>query len=119
VVNANDPGEDKRPWEQPGAVRRDCQPHRGNMLILLGAVGATVGALGIVLFVPAVVALVVGIITYREAKRDLAEMKAGRMDPGGRSRVLRAQDLGVTSITVGAAGTIWFAAILLLRPWEW
>jgi hypothetical protein len=118
-MDADEQHEDERPWEQPGAVRRDCEPHRGTLLVLLGAVGATVGALGIVLFLPAVVALVLGIITYRGAKHDLAEMKAGRIDPSGRSRVLQAQDLGLGSITVGALGIVWFIAMLLLRPWTW
>jgi hypothetical protein len=30
---------DVRPWEQPGAVRRDCEPHRGPALLLLARVG--------------------------------------------------------------------------------
>jgi hypothetical protein len=27
--------EDDRPWEQPGAFRLDCEPHRGDMLFFL------------------------------------------------------------------------------------
>ena len=30
-----EPCDDDRPWERPGAVRRDCEPHRGEMLLLL------------------------------------------------------------------------------------
>jgi hypothetical protein len=26
--------EEPRPWERPGAVRRDCEPHRGDWLQL-------------------------------------------------------------------------------------
>jgi hypothetical protein len=30
--------DDPRPWEQPGAVRRDVEPHRGRPLLVFGSV---------------------------------------------------------------------------------
>jgi hypothetical protein len=33
-----------RLWEGPGAVRRDCAPHRGNLLGALGTLSLTAGS---------------------------------------------------------------------------
>jgi hypothetical protein len=27
----------RQPWEQPGAARRDCDPHRAHLLLRLGS----------------------------------------------------------------------------------
>lgn len=35
---------DVRPWERPGAVRRDCEPHRAGFLRFLACFGLLVGA---------------------------------------------------------------------------
>jgi hypothetical protein len=37
---------DDRPWDRPGAVRRDCEPHRGPALRLLGGAGVGLVAAG-------------------------------------------------------------------------
>jgi hypothetical protein len=36
-MTADDHDDDERPWEEPGAVRRDCEPHRSGLLVGLGA----------------------------------------------------------------------------------
>src|SRR5437867_900616 len=38
--------DDDRPWEQPRALRRDWEPHRGTLVMTLGIVGLVMGACG-------------------------------------------------------------------------
>src|SRR5262249_7276236 len=48
-----EPKADERPWEGPGAVRRDCAPHRGSWFVLLASVngfGIAVAVAGWTLF---------------------------------------------------------------------
>ena len=116
-MDEDDEPDDDRPWERPGALRRDYEPHRGLILIGLGALSLGLGLISIFLFAPAVVAVLLGIQTCRMAKQDLSEMKAGRMDPAGRPVTLRAIDMARASIIVGALGIAWWAAQMLVRLW--
>jgi hypothetical protein len=51
------------PWEQPGAVRRDCQPHRAEPRRRLGSVAFLLALLS-PLAVPAVLALGLGAVIH-------------------------------------------------------
>jgi hypothetical protein len=79
------PGEDAddRPWEQPGAFRLDCEPHRGGLLSALGQASLLLGVLALFCLVPSVLGLAVGVPTWVLARRDLGQMEAGLMDPRG------------------------------------
>jgi hypothetical protein len=77
---------DPRPWEQPGAFRRDCAPHRGHLVQLLTRVCAVVGLASCSPF-PALLGLPLGLLLARLCRGDLARMDAGTMDPGGRRLV--------------------------------
>src|SRR5690348_3851263 len=73
-----------RPWEQPGAVRRDCEPHRGPLLSRLAVVSVLLG-LASLCFVPVgLVAVPLAVGVWCTASGDLARMDAGLMDPEGR-----------------------------------
>jgi hypothetical protein len=89
-----DDGADDRPWERPGSVRRDCEPHRGALYALLRLASEVCFLLA--LFCPpfALVALGVGVTTWLLARHDLREMEAGRMDPAGRKAAVRAHQRG-------------------------
>jgi hypothetical protein len=102
-----------RPWEEPGAVRRDCAPHRGRPLLFLGRAAFACGLVCLVMTVPCCFTLPGAAFAYRRplrvsllmtaasslpclfawvlavaarklARRDLARMEAGLMDPAGR-----------------------------------
>jgi hypothetical protein len=75
--------DDPRPWERPGAVRRDCAPHRGNLLRQLGRASGALGVLSMVLVLPALVSIALGVAVCLLARHDLAQMRAGLMDPSG------------------------------------
>jgi hypothetical protein len=48
------------PWRQPGAVRRDCLPHRARLLLRLGTAAFACGVLAWCLVFPLVLAVVLG-----------------------------------------------------------
>ncbi len=109
-----------RPWERPGVVRRDCEPHRGPLLQGLAwaslggsavALGLVVGAFsnshlvrlvllaaaGAVVTVTPVLALVARILSGR----DIARMRAGLMDPGGEAPAQLARFVSLLGMALG------------------
>lgn len=70
-------GADDRPWERPrrqGGVRRDCDPHRGTLILVLGILSLVLSCIGLPLGIAAVIM----------GRRDLKRMDAGEVDPDGR-----------------------------------
>jgi hypothetical protein len=82
---------DNRPWERPGVVRRDCEPHRGPLLSVLG--GTSLAVAGFLACIPATgfLALPLALVTFYLARRDLVQMRVGCMDPTGQRQTRRAQ----------------------------
>jgi hypothetical protein len=107
------PTEEPRPWERPGAVRRDVAPHRGNWLLLLARTALAFGALALCLAVPALVGLPVGAAVWVLGQRDLARMRAGTLDPSGRGDVQRAMDLAIVGALLSLFGLVIYACALL------
>jgi hypothetical protein len=107
--------EDPRPWERPGAVRRDRASHRAQLLRGVG-VASCVCAFASPLVVPGVVALLLAKVVRRLADRDLAEMRAGRMDPSGKGLVELASDLAAvaTMLASSVAALLGLGVFLLL-----
>jgi hypothetical protein len=117
-----------RPWERPGAVRRDCVSHRGPLLRALSAaalllvllsfaaailsplMARPLGVLLLALLWSAGLGLAV--TTYALARRDLALMAAGLMDPAGHPATLYARDLALGACVVVGIG--WFIGAVLL-----
>jgi predicted RNA-binding Zn-ribbon protein involved in translation (DUF1610 family) len=64
------------PWERSGhgGLRRDVEPHRGNLILVLGILGFGLPLVGLAL---AIAAWVMG-------RRDLARMDKGTLDPQGK-----------------------------------
>src|SRR5262249_34087079 len=76
-----EPASAPRPWEEPGAVRRACAPHRANLLAVLGKLSLALGLLSALFGVPLLVGLPVSLATVLLAGLDLERMAAGAMDP--------------------------------------
>jgi len=55
--------------------RRDLEPHRGSLILVLGILSIVIGGIGLVL----------GPIAWIMGYQDMAEIRAGRMDPDGES----------------------------------
>jgi len=67
--------DEDRPWEQDyrPRVRRDCEPHRGTLILVLGILSIVIQPLGLMLGLPA----------WIMGQRDLKKMRARIMDPEG------------------------------------
>jgi hypothetical protein len=102
------------PWERPGAVRRDCKPHRGLLLLALGVASLAWGLLSLILVAPGLLGLAFGIASWALATRDLAEIAQGIMDPDGIQQAQRARSLGVSGVVLSLIGTVGYAFLLLL-----
>ncbi len=84
-----------------GMLRRDCEPHRGGLLLALAVVALVCGFASVVLAVPALVAVPLGIAVARRARRDLDEMFAGRRDPAGRRQTVLARTWAAAGAGLG------------------
>jgi hypothetical protein len=119
----------ERPWEEPGALRRDYEPHRGRLFVALawgnvfvlalfaGVLGLAVAAVpaarplvGAVPLLVGVLPFPLGVLTWALAARDLARIRAGFMDPAGSVQTNAARQLGLAAMAIGAA----FALLTLL-----
>jgi hypothetical protein len=111
---------DDRPWEQPGALRRDCEPHRGRLLLKLGAAAYALGVVSAILFCLAPLAVLLGAGAWGLAVRDLTKMEAGVMDPGGRGQAEKGRRLGCLGLVAAVAGLCVWGSVLLYVAWlDW
>jgi hypothetical protein len=99
-----------RPWERPGVVRRDVEPHRGRLILALSGIAEFCGMLACLGAVTAPLASGAGVTAWLLARRDLALMRQGLMDPAGR----RYPELGRTFGLSGAALGLFFGAAVML-----
>jgi hypothetical protein len=100
---------DDRPWEQEGEVRRDCDPHRGGVVLTLGIVGLAVFPVGFcpcIGLVTLLVGLGTGIPAWVMGQRDLGRMRRGDMDPQGRGTTLAGMICGIIAVVFAAIGVI-------------
>jgi hypothetical protein len=96
--------EEVPPWEARGLLRRDCAPHRGNVLVLLGSVALVCGFAAICLGVPGLLGLPFGLGVYALGQRDLEQMKAGHMDPRGQALTIQGAELAVGGALLNLLG---------------
>jgi hypothetical protein len=105
------------PWEIPGNFRLDCEPHRGFLLRWLANIAflCALGAWGFFLTTPlfylgrklgyatssfvvlGCAAGILGLAAWLLARRDLARIRAGCMDPTGEGEVQFARTRGCVS----------------------
>src|SRR5579872_5154203 len=97
-----------RPWELPGAVRRDCEPHRGELFRRLSLVTSLLAGAGVLFFVPALLALAVAVAVWGMARHDLALMRLGLMDPAGEddTRYARGEAMFAAPVPLAAWGLL-------------
>jgi hypothetical protein len=110
-----------RPWEEPGAVRRDCAMHRGPLLGLLATLSVIVGCLAAGLLWPAIVSIPFALVVWAMARRDLALMDAGLMDPQGRKATQEARNTALGAALLPLLGVLIWAllmvALTLVTEW--
>jgi hypothetical protein len=103
---AAEPREGERPWERPEAVRRDCPPHRGPLLLLLGYAALVLSLSGVCLLVTSWLAVALACTVAWLAWRDLERMDLGEMDPGGRDQAETARVVARVALSVGVPSTL-------------
>jgi uncharacterized Zn-finger protein len=94
--------------QRPFWVRRDCEPHRGPWIQLMGVVSIILGVLSFFFMgLGGIVALPLGIAAWVMGGHDLAKMEAGLMDPSGLAATRAGRQcglLGVIFSLLGGAG---------------
>lgn len=105
--------DNERPWEQPdGPLRRDCEAHRGPMILTLGRISlcfAIPGLLGVAFLPFAVASLVgagLGLTVSLMARDDLEQMKRKEMDPEGEQNTLTGQSCSSIGLVLGIVGLV-------------
>ena len=124
------------PWELPGNFRLDCEPHRATLLRWLanvGLLGATFAycpcacapCLCLVWWAAAFEVLVLtalalgllgawlGLTALVLARRDLAGMQTGRIDPSGALETRFARERGLAALVWGVLAGLGWGAVLL------
>jgi hypothetical protein len=96
----SEPELSERPWEQPGAFRRDCESHRGNFLYFWSSIGLVLAAFSICFGIPGIIGLGIAIPVWIAAGRDLAKMDKGLMDPEGAIHTAAARDRAFVAVLV-------------------
>ncbi len=89
------------PWELPGGFRRDCEPHRADLLLRLSGASRLCCLLALVpcfAGLPALFAVALGLTTYALARRDLALMRKELMGPSGEADTRLALEDGLCAV---------------------
>ncbi len=83
-------------------MRRDCLPHRGPLLELLGRFCLVGGLLGVFCLPPLGPAvLLLGLLVWATARRDLEAMRAGERNPAGAEQTEAARGNGLAGMISG------------------
>lgn len=94
--------DDRPEWERPGAVRRDCEPHRGGTVLVIGIIGLCLSFPHIL----SVIGLPLSITAIVMANHDVRRMEAGEMDPQGLANTRGGRICGIIGTVIGL---LWFA----------
>jgi hypothetical protein len=102
-VDGHDGNEDETDDYAPRRFRRrDLLPHRGDVILILGYL--SLGGLLLAFSCFGLVSLILGISAWIMGSHDLAEMRAGRMDPDGRSSTKVGRTCGIIATVITALG---------------
>jgi hypothetical protein len=97
--------EDQRPWEEPQRFqgRRDAEPHRGTLILVLGISSIVSSAtLGWLMGVGGLIGLPLGIATWVMGRRDLIKMRDGAMDDEGKELTKAGWICGIIGTIMGS-----------------
>jgi hypothetical protein len=94
------------PWPPPGFVRRDCEPHRGRLLLALATVSLVCGVLAWCLVVPCYLGLPAGLAAYLMARDDMRRMRAGLMDHNGWGETEMAWSRSIDGLVLNIPGWV-------------
>jgi hypothetical protein len=107
-------------WKRPGYFRRDCEPHRGDILWEFGCAAFVLGILALVPclgWVPGLLGIPLGLCCRYLAKADLAKIRMGLMDPTGEAVTYSAEELSTCGLVYSVAGTVVWGGMILVVWW--
>ncbi len=94
--------------DRPRRIRRDLVPHRAGTIL-------TLGILSLVLLVPCVLpGGFLGIFAWVMGNNDLAEIRAGRMDPSGEGSTQAGRICGMIAVVLMAVGLVLICLITII-----
>ena|SRR5581483_4002407 len=105
--------EDERPWEQPGNIRRDWEPHRASFLWFPGEVSFFCGLFCLCCPPFSLLCVPLAIVVLVSARNDLGKMAGGMMDPSGKARTQEAWDSAVFGLNFSILAWVSWGIILL------
>jgi hypothetical protein len=102
--------EDERPWEdrRKGRLRRDCEPHRAPLILILGIfslVGLSLPPIGLGL----------GIAAWLMGQTDLRQMRQRVMDPEGKASTRAGMNCGMIGTVLNGLVCLGCAGLFVLR----
>jgi uncharacterized CHY-type Zn-finger protein len=111
-----EPDETDRPWENMGEERRDSDPHRGGMILVMG-IGSIVVPIvfmcPIAGLVATLVGLTIGILAWVMAVKDMRKMDKHEMDRSGRGLSQAGMICGIIGLALNGLATIGSAWITI------
>ncbi len=103
------------PWQRPGRMRLDCEPHRADLVRFLGVASLVLGVLAICGGVAGLIGLPLGIAAWTMARSDLPKMEAGLMDRRGEKRTRQGGDNAVFGILLSLLCVAFYGLVVLDR----
>jgi len=107
-----------RPWEREGSIRRDCEPHRGTLVMVLGIIAVAVSPLAVccgLFSIPFVItSLSLGITSWVMGQGDLRKIKQRAMDPRGRGQTQAGMVCGIIATCLACLSVVGWAAFYLI-----
>lgn len=102
------------PWERPGCFRRDCEPHRGEIVTGMAIAGLIVSQVSMCLPLLLVIGMPLNAITWYLARLDGTKMRKGLMDPSGEKVTAEARQTAGFAFALGIFWAAAWAALLLM-----
>jgi hypothetical protein len=84
------------PWEHPDAIRRDIEPHRGGLILLMGFSSLILSFP----IVTAPIALLLGGFAWKMGAEDRKQIRIGLIDSEGLRSTEMGQALGICGVIV-------------------
>jgi predicted Zn finger-like uncharacterized protein len=112
----DDEEEDDRPWEHghPAMVRRDCDPHRGGLVLTLGIVGLVTSVIGAPCYgIGALVGIPISLTALVMGWSDQKRMKLGEMDPMGQGQTQGGWICGLIGLILGILVILGWACMII------
>ncbi len=113
-----EPEDEGARWRRRQAelVRRDYEPHRGNLIVSLGNVSMILGGLSLcMLGFGATVSVPLGVLAWVMANRDLELMRQGRMDPRGKAQTETGRTGAIAGIILGMIFAAFYGFVYLVK----